>query len=245
MESYTDFTTRINSFEQVELGITTNNGLFKPSESVFEKVDSKNKFMNFYGDTVVFKLEEEYRDEISELIKFLYKKSSDCFAKMLPARTLHMTLHDLSNDKSHDRIRGDMIFNELLLRKLVSVHPVANESIRMRANYIINMVNTSLVLSLCPCDEEEYNKIMKLYNLVDNVMPLPYKFTPHITLAYFSRYEVDENQINNLKNVVRELNYGKWGGEYEIILNTSNLVYQFFDRMDSYIDLYNLRYNTL
>ena len=51
MESYNEFLNRVNAFETQSFGIALED--FKPSNSVFQKVDSNNRFAHFFGDTVV------------------------------------------------------------------------------------------------------------------------------------------------------------------------------------------------
>ena len=99
------------------------------------------------------------------------------------------------------------------------------------------MVNTSLVLALVPASELEWNKLQKLYSLIDKVRVCPYQYlTPHITLAYFSRNGFDEQAASALKNAVRELN----DKSLKIVLHTDDLIYQKFLSMDRYINVFRL-----
>lgn len=88
----------------------------------------------------------------------------------------------------------------------------------MKTNYIFNMVNTSIVLGLYPADEIEYKKMMKLYQLVDDIKNLPYPLAPHITLAYYNRNGFSKDLVSRLENTVNKLNENI----FEIELSTEN-----------------------
>lgn len=68
------------------------------------------------------------------------------------------------------------------------------------------MVDTSLVMGLVPDREVDYVNLMSLCRLVDGVMPLPYPFTPHVTLAYYNANGFSAEEARKLKKLVAELN---------------------------------------
>ena len=84
--------------------------------------------------------------------------------------------------------------------------------------------------------EEEYNKLMELYGIVDEVQCLNYLFTPHITLAYYNRHGFDASAARKLEAVIKELNEKE---PFEIVLNTGDLYYQKFTSMNQYYDVFN------
>ena len=90
---------------------------------------------------------------------------------------------------------------------------------------------------LTPADETEWNKLQRLYTLIDKVNIRPYPFlTPHITLAYFNRNGFDSSSADKLRNAVRMLNYE----EMDITLKTKKLYYQKFLSMNDYINIFSL-----
>ncbi len=94
-----------------------------------------------------------------------------------------MTLHDLSASDNLDSITSEVFYNEIRLLQIMKDHPHKPQTIRMKTNFVINMVSTSLVLALVPADEAEWNKLQTLYDLINEVMICPYPYlTPHITL---------------------------------------------------------------
>ena len=231
MESYSEFLERIGSFEVPELGINVNN--FTPSNSVLQKVDENNRFSPFFGDTVVFDLSDDSKKTIKKIVDNLYFKASDCFCEKLIDTTFHMTLHDLSNSPHEEDIYKQMDGNLLRIISAIGHDTIPEQKIRMKSNNIINMVNTSIVLALCPESENEYKKLFAIYDLFDEVYKLPYPFTPHITLAYYNRHGFSYDSGMRLKDAVRALNQHS----FSFILDTRKLFYQRFMSMNCYIPI--------
>ncbi len=231
METYAEFLKRIRSFERPEFGIDFHG--FVPSNSVLQKVDEGNRFSSFFGDTVVFDLSSVDKRMIDSTIDQLYEIAGYCFCQRFDMNTLHLTLHDLSSSVNIEEIASAMDKNFASFKRIVSQCGFKPEKIHMKSNYIINMVNTSVVLCFYPASEEEYLKIMKYYSLMDTIVSLPYPFTPHITLAYFNRYGFDWLAARELARVVNELN----GFQLEITLNTDMLYYQRFTSMNDFSSL--------
>lgn len=95
------------------------------------------------------------------------------------------------------------------------------------------MVDTSLVLGLYPAGEDEYDRLMELYSVFDQVRKLNYPFTPHITLAYYNVNGFDVQAARILEKTVNQLN----NREIKIDLDPSRLHYQRFKSMNHYIDI--------
>lgn len=233
MEKYTDFLNRI-SYQQAELQI--GKGFFMPDKRVDEKVNPDNTFKPFYGDTTVFELDNHTKSEISGIIDVLYTQTQECFCQKIDKNTLHMTLHDLSASGNLQNISSEVFHNEIKLLQLLRNHPQQSQTIKMKTNFIINMVSTSLVLTLVPENEIEWNKLQTLYDLVNEVKLCPYPYlTPHITLAYFNHGGFDEISAQKLCNAVYELNRKS----FDITLYTNKLYYQKFVNMNHYVSVFN------
>lgn len=232
METYREFLDRINSFEKKE--VSFGNTYFNGNPSIAQKVDERNMFRDFYGDTVVFNLDNVIKEKLETIVKRLYETVPECFCERLISSTFHMTLHDLSNAPLLEDVAAEVFYNELLvLEKREQVKAV---KIKMKTKYIFNMVGTSLVLGLYPVDETEYEKLMNLYVLFDEVKRLNYPLTPHITLAYYNVYGFSAESAGRLEKMVRELN----DIEMEIELDVADLYYQKFRSMNDYINIISL-----
>lgn len=141
METYNEFLNRINSFEKKEIYL--GDDFFKGSESIALKVDENNGFKPFYGDTVVFNLDDKTKETLAEMVDSIYAVASECFCERLVSNTFHMTLHDLSNSPVLDNIAVELFENEL--KAVKQAEKIVGQTIKMRSKYIFNMVNTSLV----------------------------------------------------------------------------------------------------
>ena len=235
METYREFLDRINSFEKKEINF--GNKFFEGNPSILQKVSKENKFRNFYGDTIVFTLDDTVKAKLAEYVELLYQSAPECFCERLVPHTFHVTLHDLSNAPVLRDVAEELFENELkVIEKMREIPKQENEKIKMKSKYIFNMVNTSLVLGLYPADEGEYRRLMDLYFPFDAVKELSYPFTPHITLAYYSVDGFDLQSAGRLEDTVNMLNKN----EMEIELNVNHLCYQKFKSMNDYIDIINL-----
>ena len=234
MEQYQEFLNRISSFELPVLSL--GEGDFIPSASVKSKVREDNRFSAFYGDTVVFDLADAEKVIINHIVNKLYQAAPECFSERLIDSTFHMTLHDLSNSPVLNEVADAMKTNEAKLRDKLVASPIPYQTIQMQSKAIFNMVNTSLVMGLYPVNEQEYDKLMQLYQLVDEVQELPYPLTPHITLAYYHRNGFGQNSAKKLEDIINSLNQEK----LYVTLHTSRLVYQHFTSMNEYRTQFHL-----
>ena len=234
METYQEFLNRIDGFEHPELYLGEN--AFTPNPSVWKKVQENQQFSPFYGDTVVFDLSAEEKTSINEIVNILDTDFSDYFGERLIYSTFHMTLHDLSNSPILEEVSASMQENETTLRRLLAEHPVEKQVIRMKSKAIFNMVNTSIVMGLYPENEQEFHKLMSLYEIVNQMKQLPYPLTPHITLTYFNRNGFGEEVMERMKQIVFRLNQQSYSFE----LSTERLVYQHFTNMNSYQKIFCL-----
>lgn len=234
METYKEFLDRINSFEKSEIDL--GDKYFKGSGSIALKVDENNGFKPFFGDTVVFNLDDNTKKTLAKIVDSIYAVVPECFCERLVQNTFHMTLHDLSNSPVLEDIAVELFHNEIKVLK--QSEKIAMQKIKMKSKYIFNMVNTSLVMGLYPTDEEEYNKLMYLYYLFDDVKKLGYPLTPHITLGYYNVNGFSVESARKLENIVKELNAQEM--EIEIELNTKELFYQKFVSMNDYINIFSM-----
>ena len=238
MEDYKSFLDRTNSFETQRLKL--GNDYFSPRESLKLKVNRDNSFSPFYGDTVVFPLSSNEIVRLGKITDNLYNATPECFAERLPDETFHVTLHDLSNSNSKESVKAEIEKYLQQIKEIQSGRRIPNYTIHMRSNNIINMVNTSIVLALHPCSQEDYQHLMETYDIFEHVKPLPYPYTPHITLAYYNINGFDEDSAKKLSDTATRLNQDL---AFEFNISTSDLVYQTFKSMKDYKDV--LSFGTL
>ena len=234
METYQDFLTRINSFEKQCWSFAP--GDFTANLSLTKKVHPDNSFRPFYGDTVVFDLDDTTKERLLKWLDKLYAEAPECFCERLYADTFHMTLHDLCNSETLEEVAAELFANEQKVREKCTEMTVP-ASIKMKSKYIFNMVNTSLVLGLYPADEAEYKKLMELYYMFDDVKRLDYPLTPHITLAYYNVHGFSNTSAKKLEELVCQLNFAELENEMEIVLEAKDLYYQHFDSMNHYTNV--------
>ena len=235
METYQDFLNRINMFEHKKWNFEQ--GDFSGNLSLVKKVQQNNSFRPFYGDTVVFNIDDATKKRLGKWLDTLYAEVPECFCERLVTDTFHMTLHDLSNSEKLSEIAEDVAKNKEKVKDLQKeIRPFG--TIKMRSKCIFNMVNTSLVLGLYPADETEHKKLMGLYDVFNKVKELPYPLTPHITLAYYNVHGFCDTSARKLEKLVCQLNSEEIQEEKEIVLEEKALYYQHFDNMNHYTNIF-------
>ena len=235
METYREFLARIGSFQpkRPQYG----DKYFEGSPSIPLKVGPDNTFRPFYGDTVVFPLDDGVKARLDDYVGALYRSAPECFCQRLGPGTFHMTLHDLSSAPALGDVAEELFDNELkVVDALHRLQKCDKAPIKMKSTAIFNMVDTSLVLGLYPTDEDGYRRLMELYAIFDAVKGLGYPFTPHITLAYYNVNGFSQSSARNLGGVVSRLN----GTGLELELSAARLFYQKFRSMNDYIDIIHL-----
>ena len=234
METYNEFLNRINSFEKKkpEFGEVS----FIVNQSLAQKVDSTNKFRQFYGDTVVFGLDDDIKARLCDYVDILYSSVPQCFCERLVPHTFHMTLHDLSNSAVLGDVAEELFVNEIKVAEIMGeFKQFKGTEIRLKSKCIFNMVNTSLVLGLYPIDEINHRILTQMYSLLDGVKKLSYPLTPHITLAYYNVNGFEPCAAAALDDAVERIN-----DTLDFCVTLRDLYYQKFVSMNNYINIIKL-----
>ena len=79
METYQEFLDRINSFEKKEINF--GNKYFKGNPSISQKVDKDNTYRRFYGDTIVFALDNIVKKNWLDMWKYYIALLRHAFVK--------------------------------------------------------------------------------------------------------------------------------------------------------------------
>lgn len=201
-------------------GFTTNANLLK-------KVDASGKLLPFYGNTVVFLLDDESKRALKAVQDKLYAVAPEMLAEPLPEESFHLTAHDLVNDaKNTPELRTKMA--EAAAKTLPFVRDVLpKKPIQMKATWAFNMVDTSVVVGWEPADEESYAALDKLYTTLEKVVPLGYALCPHVTLAYFRPGVYEQEAVDRLRAALLPV-------DWTLTLKPENLVLQNFESMSDY-----------
>lgn len=202
-------------------------GDFITNPNLCKKVDAAGNLLPFVGNTVVFLLDDGTKEQLRHLQEELYRVASDILAKPLRMSTFHMTLHDLANGAPDqpgldDHMRYTQEKASLILPVWKNAAPL-----RMKATWLFNMVNTSIVLGLIPADEDSWYRLDEMYTALEDVVHLGYALTPHITMAYFLPGTYNPKQVQRLSAALRRV-------DLEISLDMKNLVLQEFSDMNHY-----------
>lgn len=189
-----------------------------------QKVGPDGALLPFPGNTVVFLLDDETKQAITPIQDALYAQCGDLLAEKLTPDTFHMTLHDLANGELLPQ-RERMADHAKAI--LAEIRASDFAPIPMNATWSFNMVNTSIVLGLEPATKDARNRLDALYACFQQVRPLPYALTPHITLAYFRPGRYDSPQTQRLREALGP-------AALTLTLDVRSLVLQDFDHMNAY-----------
>ena len=202
-------------------------GGFETTPNLRKKVAEDGTLLPFGGNTVVFLLTPETRAALSRLQGELYEKAGWMLARPLTEDTFHMTLHDLQNGSPEnlDLPRRMAIAREMAEPILTAWR--GQSPIRMAATWVFNMVNTSIVLGLRPVEAGGWERLGQMYRALEQIRPLGYALTPHITLAYYRPGIYDPGALVQLRSALRPV-------ELQLELRMEELVIQEFDDMNHY-----------
>lgn len=204
------------------------NGCFS-TDSLRNKVTEDGKFKPFYGDTVIFSLDNDTITWLSEIQNKTYRLCGNILSERINPATFHITLHDLKSNLYS--MPNDMKNNEYRAVELIEYakQKYSNE-IQINSQCLFSMVGTSIVMGFEPTTNEDCNVLMSLYEEFQNIVPLSYPLTLHATIAYYVPGVYDESVLCALKSLFNTV--GK--GSRKIRLDLNNLNYVIFSSMNSY-----------
>lgn len=201
---------------------------FTTSQGLKNKVDEAGNLKPFRGNTTVFLLDEDTKQKLRFLQDSLYRTVPDMLAKPLQEDTFHMTLHSLEDDPPdtpglEERMAAAAEKAEVLLKAWKD-----DTVLHMKTSWLFNMVNTSIVLGLMPADPDSWHRLNDMYMALEEVKPLGYPMTPHITMAYYRPGVYDRAQMDRLCAALQNV-------DLEITLPMRALVLQDFTDMNHYL----------
>ena len=195
------------------------------------KVGSGGRMEPFMGSTVVFPLPEPARQAVARIQERLYRTCAPALAEPLEPSSFHVTLHDLLNGKPARALEERV--SHMRDAALARVRQIAErrETVLLRSTALFNMVNTSMVLGFAPADEESCERLMAYYEMMQEIVPLNYPLTPHVTVAYFRPGTISAEAVEQLREAAGEV--GRWE-KLQITLPVEALEYQEFSDMNHY-----------
>lgn len=229
MENLEQYRRRTGGFMRDSL---PHGGMFAMNPNLARKVGEDGRFRPFYGDTVIFDVEDEVKCRIERIKSQLHRSCGDVLAEPLDKDTFHVTLHDLSSGGDSAALTAQMDQNHWKTRQILDA--VRREDMppaRVKAVSVFNMVNTSVVLGLEPADDASCRRLMELYERFQDVVRLDYPLTLHITIAYFRPGRYSDGQRQELVRMFSELNRDLDMG---FSLEDERLWYQRFRDMNHY-----------
>ena len=202
-------------------------GDFETSHGLHRKVNEQGELLPFQGNTTVFLLEEQDKHRLEQLKQELYCAAPDMLAPPLGEDTFHMTLHDLANGAPEQAGLAEwMAQTDQAARPILALCREL-PPLTMRATWMFNMVNTSIVLGLKPADEAGRRRLDAMYCALETARPLGYALTPHITLAYFRPGRYGQETVARLRRALGPV-------DWTLTLRPDMLALQRFDSMNHY-----------
>lgn len=205
-------------------------GDFVTNPNLRKKVDAEGKLLPFVGNTVVFLLGNETKEKLRQLQESVYRAAPEMLAQPLQTSTFHMTLHDLANGTPEQP--GLQEYMRRTREQVLRILPGWKDAppLKMKATWLFNMVNTSIVLGLAPADGETWRRLDEMYMTLESVVNLGYALTPHITIGYFLPGTYSPEQVGRLSAALRSV-------DLDITLDMKNLELQNFTDMNHYVSV--------
>lgn len=204
-------------------------GGLRTSSGLDMKVDPQGRFKPFYGDTVIFTLSQPMIQWLDGIQAELYAACGECLAERIAPETFHVTLHDLLNQSEH-MPDGAARNRQEALRAIEEVRGLCPHCVAIRSNCMFSMVGTSIVMGFEPATEFDCALLMAMYERFQQLVPLTYPLTLHVTLAYYRPGEYDDNVLFRLRDTMQRI--GRERREWR--LDMQELSYATFESMAGY-----------
>lgn len=204
-------------------------GGLRTSGGLTLKVDPDGHFRPFYGDTVIFALPQPMLGWLEQIQTELYTACGEYLAEPLPPETFHITLHDLLNQAEH-MPEGVLRNQQEAAQTINDARRQYSSPIAVRSCCVFSMVNTSIVMGFEPATESDCAILMSLYERFQQLVPLSYPLTLHVTLAYYRPGEYNDDVLLRLRSVLQHLGRDR----HEWQLDMQGLHYVTFESMADY-----------
>ena len=228
-ESLSAFHARVDGFTADSL---PHEGGLVTRESLTAKVGHDGGLRPFYGNTVIYGLDNGAKLALARRQVLLHHHAGWCLAAPLAPDAFHITLHDLTS--SADRVAAEDAVARTEPQAVALLDALRREGIppiRMVSTHVFSMVATSVVMGFAPETEADCAALMGLYERFHTVVPLDWGLTPHVTLAYYRPGSYGREAVDALNHVIR-LSEGL--PPICMTLSPERLVYSRFSDMNHY-----------
>ncbi len=228
-ETLAAFHERVDGFEHDSL---PHSGPLTTKPLLREKVAPDGRFLPFFGNTMIFDLSAGVQLAIARMQLTLHHRCGLMLAQPLAPSTLHLTLHDLLNGVDASALAIPVRETGEQARAILRRQKEDTRPIRLTSTAAFNMTCGSVALGFAPDREDDCARLMALHAAYQEVVPLNYPLTPHVTLAYFRPGVYDEGAVARLADALREINALP---PVHLALTTETLHYCRFTDMNTYI----------
>lgn len=196
------------------------------------KVDPDGGLRPFYGNTVIYELDDASKLALSQRQVLLHHRAGWCLAEPLAPETFHITLHDLVNGVDEAAVAAEVARTQTqALALLEALRREGTPPIRMVSTHVFSMIATSVVMGFAPETEADCAALMGLYERFHAVMTLGWGLTPHVTLAYYKPGGYGREAVDALNRAICE---AEKLAPIRLTLAPERLVYRCFSDMNHY-----------
>lgn len=209
-----------------------NENCLQVAEGAGKKVAPDGRLLPFYGNTVIFDLDDSAKDRLKELQDALYKRCGHVLSDRLTRDSFHVTLHDLLSGTDREEVMEQV--NEIARQAKSAADDVKRflvSPIPMKPVKLVSMVSTSVVLLLEPVYPVHKQLLDVAYERLQSVVKLGYGLTPHVTLGYYRPGRIAGDDLNALECVLSDLSKQQ---DFTIVLEPKLLRYSEFTDMNCY-----------
>lgn len=199
-----------------------------------DKVGVDGSLLPFYGNTVIYDLFDDTKDELKKLQDKLYESCGHFLAEPLSRESFHLTLHDLVSGTDREKVLAKV--NECCeeaKQATMNARRLVGFSMPMKPVKLVSMVNTSVVLLLEPVYDVDKVQLDTAYEALQSVVQLNYGLTPHVTLAYYRPGIIADGDLQTLADTLSELSEHLG---FHVVLRHNKLHYREFTDMNHYVE---------
>jgi hypothetical protein len=204
------------------------------------KANEQGELISYYGDTAVMRLDKSEIDLVTLVQDKLHENLSSILSERLDPNTFHITIHNFNNGNNKellsDKIQGTQTQCKKIFQELADYFKEYPD--HANAEVIPTIVypgGVSVVMGFMPASDKDFRIIMNMHNVLDKIIVDNWP-EPHITLAYFKPCEFSKDEVTRLRNILISFSHF----DFSVKFNFWNLLYQQFENMKIYHDIFSI-----